>query len=66
MKVLGNICIEKCQSAVLVVQQDANPSGGNSNSDVRCHPTVQEFVLVPAGKKNKELKAPWLLSKGST
>lgn len=53
MKVLGNICIEKRQSAVLIVQQDANPSGGNSNSDVRCHPTVQEFILVPAGEKNK-------------
>lgn len=54
VQVLGNICVEKCQSAVLVVQQDANPPGGDSNPDVWCHPAVQEFVLVPVGKKHKK------------
>lgn len=54
VKVLGNISIVKWQSVAFIVQQDTNLCGGNSNSDVWCHPTVQEFVLVPVGKKNSQ------------
>lgn len=54
VKVLGNISIVKWQSVAFIVQQDTNLCGGNSNSDVWCHPTVQEFVLVPVGKKHSQ------------
>lgn len=67
VKVLGNISIEKWQSVVLIVQQDANPCGGNGNSDVWCHPAVQEFIFVPVGKKHSQIpKGALLLSKRST
>lgn len=54
VKVLGNISIVKWQSVAFIVQQDTNLCGGNSNSDVWCHPTVQEFILVPVGKKHSQ------------
>lgn len=48
IKVLSNIQVEKRQFPVVIVQQDANPLGGDCNPNVWGCPAVQKFIFVPA------------------